>query len=124
MSCGMSSSVLISSWNDRKAILIYQHISRRPISSYQVGGKTVSLDIGSPGDPSHMHQDASEYGSKWLGAGMYGSLDKTLSSLQGDIGQQVYYMDYWISYLEGERSKLTVFLNEIKEALKKQELTK
>ncbi|MDN4523971.1 hypothetical protein [Fictibacillus fluitans] len=55
---------------------------------------------------------------------MYESLDKTLSSFKGDIGQQVYYMDYWISYLEGKRSKLTVSLHEIKEALKKQETTK
>ncbi|MDM5340500.1 hypothetical protein QUF84_25240 [Fictibacillus enclensis] len=55
---------------------------------------------------------------------MYESLDKTLSSFKGDIGQQVYYMDYWISYLEGERSKLMVSLHEIKEALKKQESTK
>ncbi|MDM5201102.1 hypothetical protein QUF79_24055 [Fictibacillus enclensis] len=55
---------------------------------------------------------------------MYESLDKTLSSFKGDIGQQVYYMDYWISYLEGERSKLMVSLHEIKEALKKQESNK
>ncbi|MDN4071771.1 hypothetical protein [Fictibacillus terranigra] len=55
---------------------------------------------------------------------MYESLDKTLSSFKGDIGQQVYYIDYWISYLEGERSKLMVSLREIKEALKKQESTK
>ncbi|MDM5340510.1 hypothetical protein QUF84_25295 [Fictibacillus enclensis] len=55
---------------------------------------------------------------------MYESLDKTLSSFKGDIGQQVYYIDYWISYLEGERSKLMVSLHEIKEALKKQESTK
>ncbi|MGG1575010.1 hypothetical protein [Fictibacillus sp. NRS-1165] len=55
---------------------------------------------------------------------MYESLDKTLSSFKDDIGQQVYYMDYWISYLEGERSKLMVSLYEIKEALKKQESTK
>ncbi|RXZ01515.1 hypothetical protein [Fictibacillus sp. S7] len=55
---------------------------------------------------------------------MYESLDKTLSSFKGDIGQQVYYMDYWISFLEGERSKLMVSLHEIKEALKKQESNK
>jgi len=55
---------------------------------------------------------------------MYESLDKTLSSFKGDIGQQVYYMEYWISYLEGERSRLTVSLHEMKEALKKQESTK
>ncbi|SDN08746.1 hypothetical protein SAMN04488137_3449 [Fictibacillus solisalsi] len=55
---------------------------------------------------------------------MYESLDKTLSMFKGDIGQQVYYMEYWIYYLEGERSRLMVSLHEMKEALKKQESTK
>ncbi len=55
---------------------------------------------------------------------MYESLNQTFSSFKGNIGQQVYYMDEWISYLEGERSRLMVFLQEIKEALKKQESIK
>lgn len=55
---------------------------------------------------------------------MYEGLNQTFSSLEGSIGQQVYFMDYWISHLENVRTRLHESLEEIKVALKKQDSTK